>query len=92
VGRSLRLALLTLLVGGVYFVWLPEQANALAELVGIGRGADLITYLWIVITLAVMFLLYLKILNLGHMVTKLARHIALANPRRPNTETPVTPP
>ena len=27
---------------GLYFVWLPEHATWLAELVGIGRGVDLI--------------------------------------------------
>ena len=33
---------------GLYFVWLPEHATWLAELVGIGRGVDLILYVWFI--------------------------------------------
>jgi hypothetical protein len=32
---------------GLYFVWVPEHSTQLAELVGIGRGVDLILYIWI---------------------------------------------
>jgi small membrane protein len=38
-------------VGGLYFVWVPSHATHLAEFVGIGRGVDLIIYIWIVISL-----------------------------------------
>ena len=35
--------------GGLYFVWFPSHATNLAEFVGIGRGVDLIIYVWVVI-------------------------------------------
>jgi Uncharacterized conserved protein (DUF2304). len=34
----------------LYFVWVPAHATALAEFVGIGRGVDLIIYLWTVVS------------------------------------------
>jgi Uncharacterized conserved protein (DUF2304) len=45
--RSPAVAVLALFVAtaGLYFVWVPEHSTALAELVGIGRGVDLILYL-----------------------------------------------
>ena len=36
---------------GLYFVWLPAHASWLAAFVGIGRGVDLILYVWLVISL-----------------------------------------
>src|SRR5262249_43766231 len=36
---------------GLYFVWMPEHSTQLAELVGIGRGVDLILYIWVCLSL-----------------------------------------
>jgi hypothetical protein len=38
-------------VVGLYFVWLADHANDLAQFVGVGRGADLVLYCSIVISL-----------------------------------------
>jgi hypothetical protein len=35
-------------LAGLYFVWVPGHATALATFVGIGRGTDLIVYTWVV--------------------------------------------
>ena len=45
--RSPAVAVLTVAIAssGLYFVWMPEQSTQLAELVGIGRGVDLISTL-----------------------------------------------
>ena len=42
--RSPAVAFLTVAIAtsGLYFVWMPEHSTQLAELVGIGRGVDLI--------------------------------------------------
>ncbi len=82
--RSVRSIVLAMLAGGAYLVWQPEHANALAHLLGVGRGADLLLYLWIVITLSVMLLLYLKIVELNRMLTELARRLALSRPMQPS--------
>ena len=66
---------------GLYFVWVPEHATRLATLVGIGRGVDLILYLWVVISLIVLLNLHLKLRAQMEVITVLAREIAIANAR-----------
>jgi hypothetical protein len=63
----------------LFFVWFPSQSTRVAEFVGIGRGADLILYLWSCISLIVLLNLHLKLRTQQEMITKLARTIALAN-------------
>ena len=63
--------------GGLYFIWFPAHATFLAEAVGIGRGVDLIIYIWIVISLLVIFNLHLKLRSQMELITELAREIAI---------------
>ncbi|RXG83982.1 DUF2304 domain-containing protein [Bradyrhizobium zhanjiangense] len=64
-------------LAGLYFVWVPEHANALAAFVGIGRGSDLIVYTWVVISLLIMLNLHLKLRLQLDMITRLARAVAI---------------
>ena len=73
----------TIGVVGLYFVWLPDHANDLAHLVGVGRGADLILYCWIVISLIVALNLHIVARSNLRLITELARHIALSDPQLP---------
>ena len=66
---------------GLYFVWIPAHATWLADLVGIGRGVDLILYVWVVISLIVLLNLHLKLRVQKEMITVLARELAIANAR-----------
>jgi hypothetical protein len=66
---------------GLYFVWLPSHATWLASLVGIGRGVDLILYVWVIISLTVMLNLHLKLRSQMELITALTREIAIANAR-----------
>jgi len=66
---------------GLYFVWIPAHATRLAELVGIGRGVDLILYIWVVISLIMLLNLHLKLRVQKEMITVLARELAIANAR-----------
>ena len=77
--RSPVIALSGLLAacGGLYFVWFPAHATLLAEAVGIGRGVDLIIYVWVVISLLVVFNLHLKLRSQMELITGLAREIAI---------------
>jgi len=63
---------------GLYFVWLPAHANWLAGFAGIGRGADLILYVWLVISLILFLDLHLKLRSQTETITKLAREITIA--------------
>ena len=64
-------------LAGLYFVWVQEHATALAALVGIGRGSDLIVYIWVVISLLIMLNLHLKLRLQLDMITRLARTVAI---------------
>jgi len=81
--RAPAIGLLSMLTAltGLYFVWVPAHATWLAELVGIGRGVDLILYLWVVISLIVLLNLHLKLRKQMEVITVLARELALANAR-----------
>jgi hypothetical protein len=63
---------------GGYLVWFPAHATALAEMVGIGRGVDLIIYIWVVISLLVALNLHLKLRSQMELITALARETAIA--------------
>jgi hypothetical protein len=81
--RSPAVGLVAMLaaLGGLYFVWVPAHATRLAELVGIGRGVDLIIYVWVVISLLVLLNLHLKLRAQMELITVLARELAIANAR-----------
>ena len=82
--RSPVVAILSVLAAtaGLYFVWFPAHSTRLAELVGIGRGVDLVIYVWVCISLLVLLNLHLKLRTQMEAVTTLARQIALADARR----------
>ena len=73
---------MVLSTGGLYFVWVPAHSTYLAELVGIGRGADLILYVWVCISLILLLNLHLKLRMQMELLTMLARKLALADPKR----------
>ncbi len=83
--RSPVVALLSFCVAaaGIYLVWFPGQSTRLAELVGIGRGVDLIIYTWVALSLLVLLNLHLKLRMQLELITVLARRVALdsAQPR-----------
>ena len=69
-------------LAGLYFVWVPEHANALAAFAGIGRGSDLIVYTWVVISLLVLLNIHLKLRAQMELITELARELAIATARQ----------
>jgi len=68
-------------LAGLYCTWVPEHATSLAHWAGIGRGVDLVLYIWVCITLIVLLNLHLKLRTQMELVTELARTIALAEAR-----------
>ncbi len=48
---------------------------------GVGRGVDLVLYIWVCITLIVLLNLHLKLRTQMELITVLARTIALADAR-----------
>ena len=80
--RLLSKAILIVALTGIYLVLFPEHTNALAHFVGVGRGADMVLYCWLVISIIVSMNLQLQILQLQRFITELAREIALLGAQR----------
>ena len=79
--RSPIVATLSLLAAGsgLFLVWEPSWASDIAELAGVGRGVDLIIYVWVVISLLILLNLHLKLRVQLELTTALARQIALSD-------------
>jgi small membrane protein len=65
-----------LAVAGLAVVF-PDLTDEAAKLVGVGRGADLVTYLVEIGTLFVLLHYYTKFVELERRVTELVREIAI---------------
>lgn len=66
-----------LLVAGAVAVVFPETTNDVANLVGVGRGADLVMYIAIVAVMFVLLHYYTKFVDLQAKVTALTRELAI---------------
>jgi hypothetical protein len=75
--RLAALAWSVLWVAAGVVVLRPETASALARVLGVGRGADVIVYLALVGAFALIFRLFAKIESLERQLTALVRGIAL---------------
>ena len=75
--------MLTAAVGAVLVIF-PELSTTIANAVGIGRGADLIFYVFMLIVFAAIANLHLRMRLHAEMTTVLARELALATARQPD--------
>jgi hypothetical protein len=67
---------------GVALVLRPQWAQQAAVLLGIGRGADLVLYLWTVVSLLLLANLHFRMRGQSAMITSLARELAILEARR----------
>lgn len=79
-----RLILLFITASGILLVIYPDLATWIANLFGIGRGADLLLYLFVVLGLFFAVTITSEIKRLQRQVTELVRFIALSNPIETN--------
>ncbi len=75
-----RLIYLACALVGTFLVIFPEDATEVAHLLGIGRGADLLFYLFIMVSLFYIVSLNAEIRRLKRQVTLLIRQQALDHP------------
>jgi len=81
-----RLALLSLLGLGVVFVVSPDLTTRIANSVGVGRGTDLLLYLFCLASVTVFLKLYKKSRAVEEKLTEVARQVALQGARAPHRE------
>lgn len=86
-GRApiVAMAMLIISILGTLFTVVPEVATKLAHFVGVGRGADLVLYLFILVSLTAILNLHLRMRANAELVTALARHVALQAVRVPHS-------
>lgn len=75
--RLVRIAFAIITIIAFYFVWQPELTNEIAEMLGIGRGADLIMYTWLILSVLLIVNLHLKMVLMKSRTNVLVRKIAL---------------
>jgi len=59
-------------------VWLPDFLTYVANLVGIGRGADLVLYMGVVVVFYLIFKIYIRLEKMERNITKVVRDDAMA--------------
>lgn len=83
--RLLCTAIVLLTGAGIFFVWKQDASMRVARVLGVGRGADLVLYIYAAISFVLIISLVLRIRALQETLTELARAIALAQPARPES-------
>ena len=68
---------LILTAGGLALTIAPDFANRMAEFIGVGRGADLILYVFVLIALAAIFNLHLRLRAQHETLTEIVRALAI---------------
>ena len=77
------LAVFVLAVGGMVLAARPDLATMAANMVGIGRGADLVIYCFVLIALGAIFNLHIKLRANEDKLTELVRAIAIMDAQLP---------
>lgn len=80
--RFIASVITVIAVTGIVMVLLPDLTNIAAHAVGVGRGADLILYCFVVVTLVAVLNLHLRIRAMSEMNTEIVRLIALSSVTR----------
>jgi len=61
----------------VVAVWVPDFLTQVANLVGIGRGADLVLYVSVVVVFYLIFKIYVRLEKIERNITKVVRKDSL---------------
>lgn len=63
-------------IGGVAVIY-PDSTGRLAEIVGVGRGVDVVVYIAVVVLFYLIFKMYNRLNTVEGEITKLVRMLAL---------------
>jgi hypothetical protein len=64
---------------GIALVIRPDWSSEAARLLGVGRGADLVLYVWTVISILVVANIHFRLRAYHSMITLLTRELAILN-------------
>lgn len=71
---------------GIYVLWFPESTSKAASWMGIGRGVDLMLYVWILVSGLLILVLHLKLVTYDRRLTELVRFVAVQTATPPEPE------
>lgn len=83
---GLKLAVMLFCAAGVYFVWNPDEMTRLARMVGVGRGADLVTYATTLILFLTVVATIMRERRSNDVLTLLVRRLAIQQARFPEPD------
>ena len=83
-----RILMLLFIVAAASSVFFPGLWTAAANIVGIGRGADLLLYLTVLFFLGFVATTYRRFRHLENDVTELSRQLALVQVKAPDQPSP----
>ena len=66
----------------IFFVLFPDMSTPIANVLGVGRGADLVIYLAITSGAFVFILIWSKLLSLQKMQTEIVRELAIRGAKK----------
>ncbi len=72
-----RILIFILALTGILMVMMPDLTTTLAQILGVGRGADLITYFSLVGIFFILLLIYSKLRELDAAITSIVRTVAI---------------
>lgn len=81
--KLLALCMIACCTVGIVFVSAPELSTQIANMLGVGRGADLVIYLLSIVSLFAIFNLHLRLRASHEVTTELARSVAISSARKP---------
>ncbi|MBI2484357.1 DUF2304 domain-containing protein [Candidatus Uhrbacteria bacterium] len=70
----------------IVVVWQPNLTDRLAALLQVGRGADAVFYLSLVVIFYLLFRIYIRFERIDSHITTLVREIAILNKRVDDTK------
>ncbi|MCP5408176.1 MAG: DUF2304 domain-containing protein [Chromatiaceae bacterium] len=82
--RPVTLFWLVVWTAAAFALMNPNGMTALANTMGINRGADLLVYCAVLGGLVGFFMLYIRIRQMRSEITQLVRELALRNPAKPS--------
>lgn len=68
---------------GMVLVLKPDWSSEVARLLGVGRGADLILYVWTAVSILVLANIHFRLRAYHRMVTVLTRELAILGAEKP---------
>ena len=81
----LRTMIYLMLAASAVLVIAPELATALANALGVGRGADLVIYIWMLVSFAMIANLHVKARETNRALSAIVREIAILSPTGPGS-------